>query len=165
MSAVRAALVLAVALVLQAGLGKLFPHSHRYVDVLLVPVALYGVTSSQRAAMLMGCVAGLLTDTWFQGGPFGLSGFKRTLLGWALGVAATRFDLNQPVGRVTLGALLSIADDALDLVLRGLLDVPPAFPGPVALLVRAGLCGSLVAVGGLILDRGRRRAPARRAAV
>jgi len=156
-SALRALVVLAAALVLQAGLGRLFPGIHRFVDVLLVPVVIYGVASSQRAAMGMGCVAGLLSDTWFHGGPFGLNGFKRTLLGWALGAFATRLDLNQPAGRLVSGALVSLADDLMDFALRGLLDAHPHFPSLPELVVRAVVTGLLVAIGGGILDRGRRR--------
>jgi cell shape-determining protein MreD len=153
---------LVVALVLQAGLGRLFPGIHRYVDVLLVPVAIYGVASSRRAAMGMGCAAGLLSDTWFHGGPFGLHGFKRTLLAWMLGTVATRLDLNQPAGRLVTGALVSLGDDVLDFILRALLDEHPHFPGPTALVVRAVVTGLLVAAGGGMLDRGRRDERARR---
>jgi rod shape-determining protein MreD len=156
-SALRALFVLAAALVLQAGLGRLFPGIHRYVDVLLVPVVIYGVGSSQRAAMGMGCVAGLLSDTWFHGGPFGLNGFKRTLLGWAVGAFATRLDLNQPAGRLVCGALVSLADDVMDFALRGLLDAHPHFPSLIELVVRAVVTGLLVAIAGGMLDMGRRR--------
>jgi cell shape-determining protein MreD len=161
-SALRALLVLATALVLQAALGRLFPGIQRYVDVLLVPVGMYGVASSQRSAMAMGCAAGLLSDTWFHGGPFGLNAFKRTLLGWAVGVAATRLDLNTPAGRLVTGARVSLGDDVLDLVLRVLLEAHPSFPGAVGLLVKAAVTGLLVAVGGGMLEWSRRAVRARR---
>jgi len=154
-SALKALLVLAGALVLQAGLGRVVPGIHRYVDLLLVPVAIYGVASSQRAAMGMGCAAGLLSDTWFHGGPFGLNGLKRTLLAWTLGAAATRLDLNQPAGRFVAGILVSLGDDVLDFVVRGLLDEHPQFAGITALVVRALVTGLLVAGAGGMLDRGR----------
>jgi cell shape-determining protein MreD len=156
-SALRALLVLAAALVLQAALGQLFPGVHRYVDVLLAPVAIYGVASSQRAAMGMGCAAGLLSDTWFHGGPFGLNGFKRTLLGWAVGVAATRLDLNQRAGRFVSGMLVSVGDHLLDVAVRGLLDAQPHFPTVAELAVRAVVTGLLTIAGGAMLE-GRRRA-------
>ena len=154
MSALRAILVLAVALLLQAGLGRLFPGIHAYVDVLLVPVAIYGVGSSQRAAVGMGCASGLLSDTWFLGGPFGMNGFKRTLLGWTVGALMHRFDLNQPVGRFFAGALVSVGDDVLDLVLRAVLDENPHFPTVLQLVVRAGVTGLLsLGVGGMLERR------------
>jgi len=163
MSALRAFAVLAGALMLQAGLGRLFGSSLQYVDVLLVPVVIYGVASSQRSAMVMGCVAGLLSDTWFHGGPFGLNAFKRTFLGWTIGVAAVRLDLNQPVGRLVTGILVCLGDALLDFVMRGLLDAHPQFPGLVALAARAVSTGLLAMVVGGMLERGRRAYAARRA--
>ena len=152
MSALRALLVVACALVLQAALGRLFPGGHRWVDLLLVAVALYGVASTQRAAMLMGCVTGLLSDTWFHGGPFGLQGFKWTLLGWAVGVISSRVDLNRPVGRLVVGAGISLGDDLLDLVLRGLLDADPFVPRPWAVVVKAASMALLVVALGPMLE-------------
>jgi len=157
-SALRALLVLGVALVLQAGLGRLFPDSQRYVDVLLVPVALYGVTSSQRGAMFMGCAAGLLSDTWFHAGLFGLNGFKRTLLGWMIGAVSGRLDLNQPGGRLAVGAAVALGDELLDFGLRMLFDADPGAPGPVGLLVKTISTALLVAAAGSILDT-RQRVP------
>jgi cell shape-determining protein MreD len=161
-SALRALLVLAVALMIQAGLGRLFPGIHQYVDVLLAPVVIYGVGSSQRAAMVMGCVAGLLSDTWFHAGPFGLNAFKRSLLGWTLGGANARLDLNTPAGRLVAGVLVSLGDDVLDFMLRGLLDAHPHFPGLIALVTRAVMTGLLVTLVGGMLDRSRRAVETRR---
>jgi len=155
-SALRALLVLGVALVVQAGLGRLFPGSHSYIDVLLVPVALYGISSSQRGAMFMGCAAGLLSDTWFHAGPFGLNGFKRTLLGWMIGAVSGLLDLNQPGGRMAVGAAVALGDDLLDFGLRALFDADPRFPGPLGLVVRALSTALRVAVGGGILDTRKR---------
>ncbi len=162
MSLLRGLIVLALALVLQAGLGHLWPASHRFVDVLLVPVGLYGVCGSQRSAMLMGCGAGLLRDTWFQVGAFGINGFKRTLLGWAFGSLSTRVDLNRGGGRLVAGALVSVGDDLLDLILRRLLDQPTQFPHAWELLVKASVTGLLVALAGSILDRVTTGRPPRR---
>ena len=162
MSLLRALLVLACAFVLQAGLGQLWPGSHRFIDVLLVPVALYAVRGTQRSAMLMGCSAGLLRDTWFQAGLFGINGFKRTLLGWVLGSLATWVDLNRGGGRLAAGVLVSVGDDLLDLLLRRLMDQPTQFPHVWELLVKAGLTGLLVALAGSILDRVAPARPERR---
>ena len=98
MKLLRALMGLAVAVSLQAGLGRLWPDAHRYAELLLVPVVAFGIVGSQRSAMLVGCCAGLLQDAWFDIGVFGLNGFKRTLLGWALGGLGSRFDLNRRTG-------------------------------------------------------------------
>jgi hypothetical protein len=144
------------------GLGRLWPGAHLFADILLVPVVLYGLESSQRSAMLVGCAAGLLRDAWFQVGAFGVSGFKLTLLGWALGGAAARLDLNHPRGRFLAGAALSVGDQLLDLLLLPLVDQRPSFGGAVALVARIVTTGLLTTLAGSMLDRVRGARPARR---
>ena len=153
MNFVRGLIVLVVALILQAAMGNLWPESLGFVDVLLVPVALYSSGGTQRSAMLTGCAAGLLRDTWFQSGAFGLNGFKRTLLGWILGTIATRVDMNHAGGRLAAGCLISLGDDLLDLILRRLLDQPAHLEHVWEVVVKSGITGLLVALGGAILDR------------
>jgi rod shape-determining protein MreD len=152
-SLLSALAVLLAGLVLQAGLAGVWPESHRFVDALLVPVVVYGVAGSQRAAMLLGCGAGLLRDSWFEAGIFGINGFKRTLLGWALSSIAQRLDLNHPTGRFVAGGALSLADGLLDLGLRGLLEQPSRLEPPWELLARFATTGLLSAAAGSILDR------------
>jgi len=151
-AALRALLLLVCALVLQSGLGRIWPTGHRYADVLLVPTVLYGVGSSQRAAMLVGCCSGLLRDAWLQAGAFGLSGFSRTLLGWMLAGISSRLDLSQGAGRMVAGVAVSVADNLMDAALRELMDQHPRLD-PVELVVRAIVTGLLSVLAGSILDR------------
>ena len=136
--------VLALCLAAQAIAGRLLPEAPRYVDVMMVPVVWYAISGSQRSGMLVGCAAGLLEDAWFQTGAFGISGFKKTLVGWALGGLGSRFDLNRQPGRFVFGAAGSLGDSLLDLGLRQLLDQAPVHPRPVELLIRAMVTGLLV---------------------
>ena len=76
MSFLRAVLALALALGLQVALGRVWPESHRWVDLLLVPVALSAASGTPRSGMLVGCASGLLYDTWMHVGTFGFTGFK-----------------------------------------------------------------------------------------
>jgi rod shape-determining protein MreD len=149
----RGILALAGGLLLEAGLGRWFPASRDYVDVLMVPVAWYGIVRSQRAAMFMGCAAGLLQDGWFQVGVFGSQGFRKTLLGWVLGGLGSRFDLNQGAGRFLSGALLTVADRLLEVALLKLLDQTARPPAPLAMTIRAVVTGLLVVLVFAILDR------------
>jgi rod shape-determining protein MreD len=142
-SVVRATLALLLALGLQAGLGRLWPFVHDYLDLLMLPVVWFAIGRSQAAATLIGCAAGLLQDAWFQAGVFGLNGFKKTLIGWGLGGVGARFDLNTQAGRLTLGFIAILADAVLDVALRRLLDLELAMPGPLELLGKAVLTGLL----------------------
>jgi hypothetical protein len=149
----RAALALGIALATQAALGRFWPDAHRYLDVMVVPVVWYGIAHSQRRAMLVGCAAGLLQDAWFQVGSFGLNGFKKTLLGWALGGMGSWIDLNQPMGRLLAGTMVSLGDSLLDLVLRRMLDQQPRLPAVLELLATAIASGLLVVLSGYVVER------------
>lgn len=168
MSFVWGAVALAVALGAEIALGAWLPSAHRYIDVMMLPVIGYALRKSQRAAMVLGCLGGLMEDAWFQSGLFGSSGFAKTLLGWALGGAGTRFELDVAWGRAASGALLPLAERLVVLGLGWLFAVPSGSTDAVQLGVRA-VAGSLLTVAVFaMLDRvterdGRRsrRAPSR----
>ncbi|MCP3977770.1 MAG: rod shape-determining protein MreD [bacterium] len=145
MKLLRALLALALCLGAQAALGRLWPGAHRFVDFMLVPVVWYGIAGSQRSGMAMGCAAGLIHDTWFQIGTFGMSGFKRTLIGWFLGGLGSRFDLNHVTGRFLGGLAASLADGVMTFGLRRMLEQSGASAGLGELLLRAVVTGLLVA--------------------
>ncbi len=159
-----AVVVLTLALAIQTGLGRLWPEATLYVDIMMVPVVCYAIAGSQRSGMLVGCAAGLMQDAWFQTGAFGVSGFKKTIIGWALGGLGSRFDLNQQPIRFVFGGLASLSDSLLDLGFRRLLDASAAPPTPVEIVIKALLTGVLVVAAfgfvGRFEQRGRRRSMA-----
>ena len=136
--------VLALCLAARAVAGRVIPEAGGYVDIMLVPVVWYAIAVSQRSGMLVGCAAGLLEDAWFQTGAFGASGFKKTIVGWALGGLGSRFDLNQKPGRFLFGATGSLADSLIDVGLRQLLDQSAATPRPLQIGIKALGTGVLV---------------------
>ena len=137
-------LVLAGGLAAQTGLGALWPESLGYADMMLVPVLWYAMAGSQRSGMLVGCAAGLLQDAWFQTGVFGISGFKKTALGWLLGGLSARFDVNRQTGRFVCGVLASLGDTVMDVGLRRLLDRVEPAPTLLEAAIRALVTGLLV---------------------
>ena len=153
MTLLRIVLGLAVALGLQAALGLVWPASHRFVDLMLVPVVWFGIVGSQRSGMLVGCAAGLLQDAWFQLGVFGLNGFKKTLIGWILGGLGSRFDVNRQGGRMLFGVMASLADSLLDIGLRELLDRALPEIRVLDIAIRAVVTGLLVACVFSVTDR------------
>jgi rod shape-determining protein MreD len=158
----RAVLALALGLAVEIALGRWAPAARAYVDVMMVPVAWYGIARSQRSAMLAGCAAGLLQDAWFEAGVFGMNGFVKTLLGWALGGLGGRFDLNQAAGRLAAGAVLSVTGRVLEAGVLRLLDRAPGPLDPVNLLARGVTGGLLVALVFVILNRVRGRSAVQR---
>ena len=108
--------------------------------------------------MLVGCTSGLVQDSWFQAGAFGISGFKKTLIGWILGGLGSRFDLNSTLSRFVFGAVATLADSTLDLGLRRLLDQASPAPHPLEIAVKAVATGMMVVFAfGLTGWRERRR--------
>ena len=159
MNTLRAILVLLGALGLQVGLARIWPDTSRFVSFLFVLVVTYGVSGSQRSAMFVGCLAGLLNDVWLQAGAFGISGFKWTLLGWVLGSVNTRLDLGHTPGRFGAGVALVLGDGLLNLVLARLLDQTTQTRGIGILILQALLTGLLAACIGSIVDRRKEKAP------
>lgn len=153
MSLLQGLLALALALGLDALLGRLLPAALGYFDPMLVVVAYFALRRSQASAMLVGCAGGLLHDGWFHAAVFGVSGFKKTLEGWVVGGIATRIDLNHLPGRIGVGVLLSIADQLLDVGLYRLLGLRVVPIDPVRMLLRAAATGLLVAAIFPIVDR------------
>jgi rod shape-determining protein MreD len=158
----RALLGLALALGFEAGLGRWAPAWHGYVDILMLPLVWYALARTQRSAMLVGCAAGLLQDVWFRGEVIGVSGFSKTLLGWALGGLGARFDLNVPLGRLLAGALTTTADYFLQIGLLRLLDMAPGPIDPLEIGVRAVAGGLLSLLVFAILNRVSRDDPGKK---
>lgn len=144
MKALNFLLGVAAAVLAQAALARLYGGSGSWVDLTMLPVVWYCLRGTPRSAMLVGCSIGLIHDTWFRIGVFGLTGFKRTLLGWALAGLGSRFELNNAPGRFAVGFALALGDGTLDVGLRRLLDLSPG-PGWAQLLGQ-GLCTAVLAV-------------------
>ena len=153
MKTLRALLGLLAALGLQVAVARIWPDTSRFVSLLLVVVVTYGVSGSQRSAMFVGCLAGLLNDAWLQAGAFGISGFKWTLLGLVLGSVNARLDLGHTPGRFCAGVALVLGDGLLNLVLARLLDQMTQPRSLGILLLQASLTGLLAAIIGSMVDR------------
>lgn len=153
MSLVRALVGLLVVLAAQAALGRLWPAGHRFVDFHLLPVIWYGVHGTQRQAMLVGCASGLIQDAWFQAGAFGLSGLRKTLLGWGLGGIGSRFDLHGAPGRFAAASTVALVDGGLGFLVDQWLDQATPAPSPLELLAKTLLTGLLAVTAFPIVDR------------
>ncbi len=157
MRVISAILAVALALALEAGLGRLWPSAGRWIDPMMLPVVWFATAGSQRSGMLVGCAAGLLEGAWFRVGAFGLDGFKKTCVGYVLGGLGSRFDLDQPFGRAAAGVAAVLIDSIVNFGLLGLLDQRPAAPSVFDLLVPAGVTGGSMLLIGSVVDRFDRR--------
>ena len=158
MTLLYALLTLAAYLAVQAAIGRLAPWALRWVDLMLVPVAWYGIRGAQRRAMVVGCVAGLLQDVWFETGILGFNATKKTILGWSVGAVGSRFDLNRRVWQVLSGGLLSVADHYLGVALLRLFGQRAPLPDALTVGGRAGATALIVCTVFVMFDRAKAKA-------
>ncbi len=99
---------LGLALVIQSGLTLVLPGPGRLLDPFLVVVVYCGLTGGETHGMLAGATAGWIQDTQFGGAVSGLSALTKLLVGFAVGMAATRFLVTASLARllVLFGATL-----------------------------------------------------------
>ena len=137
----------------QAGLNQVWPGAPEYVDFLLLPPVWYGLSRSQRSAMIAGSAAGLLRDIWFRASALGIGGFSGTVVGFLVGAVGTRIDLNNSGARLLVGAGAALIDSTVTLLLLRLLDLDSVMPGVGATLLRALTTGVLTVWGFMLYER------------
>jgi len=84
-------LALGLAFVIQSALTLVLPGPGRLLDPFLVVVVYCGLTGGETHGMLAGAVAGWIQDTQFGGAVIGMAALTKLLVGFAVGMAATRF--------------------------------------------------------------------------
>jgi rod shape-determining protein MreD len=130
-------LAVVAALLVQSGLSQVLPPAARLFDPFLLVLVYCGLAFGETHAMLAGAAAGWVQDVHFGGPVLGLSGLTKVVLGFLVGVAATRFQLTEagPRGLVLLGAAVF---DALFLWgLASAFDVALPAPTVSSLALRA----------------------------
>jgi len=161
LTVVRALAALLACLGLQAGVAQLSSQANQWIDLMMVPVVWYAIRRSQRAGMLVGCTAGLMEDAWTSAGTLGLGGFRKTLVGWMLGGAASRVDLNHGGGRFLAGALCTLADGLLEWGFRAALPLEPTARPWWMFAARSLLTATVIVAAFSVTDRVLGHEPAR----
>ena len=133
---------LIAAVLLHLALMQLWPDLARVVDVFLVVVVLNGLGGNSMAGLFAGLLVGMVHDT-LTNNPFGLFGFADTIVGYSTARLAQRLVIQRPTGVLAVVSFASALQEALVVALRVMLLPDPELPTPVAVAVRAGLCGVL----------------------
>ncbi|HET7746911.1 MAG TPA: rod shape-determining protein MreD, partial [Vicinamibacteria bacterium] len=136
-----------LALLVQTVLGLLSPTAARVLDPFLILTVYCGLVGGPSHGMLAGAAAGWVQDVHFGGPILGLSGLTRTLIGFTVGVGTARFHLGEPLARVLVLMVATLADALLLRWLAGAFDVQTASLSPLGLLLRSGV----TAAAGLVL--------------
>mgnify|MGYP003516178112 CR=1 FL=1 len=131
MRAFGIALALLAALLLQTALTRVLPAQARIFDPFLLVMVYYGLAGGESQGMLVGAVGGWIQDIQFGGGVLGLSGLTRVLVGFAVGMAGTRFHLSEPGPRALVLFLAALADSLAFGALASAFDVGVSWPSPL----------------------------------
>lgn len=139
------ALALLLALMLQSGLSLVVGNG-RLLDPFLLVVVYCGLVGGETHGMLTGAVAGWIQDIQFGGPVTGLSALTKLLLGFAVGMTATRFLLATPAARLLVLFAATLLDALVFERLALVFEVPAAEVSLEGLIAR-GVVNALV--GGL----------------
>jgi rod shape-determining protein MreD len=139
MRAFGTGLALLAALLLQTALTQLLPSYAQVFDPFLLVLVYCGLSGGETHGMLAGAVGGWIQDVLFAGRVLGLSGLTKLLVGFAVGLAGSRFHLTEPAPRALVLLLAALADAALLASLAAAFDVAVTPLTAPRLLARAAL--------------------------
>lgn len=122
----KIALCVALAVVLQSSLRKLWPPLV-YADLPLVVVVYFALRRDAVVAVITGTAAGLATDV-LSSGLLGAHGFTKTLTAYLIAAIITRIMLDNPLLRVPVLAGAAAFDAFVNMLLHQLLGQPPGAP-------------------------------------
>ena len=134
---------LIAAVLLHLALMKLWPDLARVVDVFLVVAVLNGLGGNSLAGLFAGLLVGLVHDSLNHSTSFGLFGFADTIVGYSTARLAQRLVIQRPTGVLAVVSFAAALQDAIVVALTVMLLPGQELPTPVAVAVRAGLCGVL----------------------
>ncbi len=151
------ALALLLALGLESGLSRLLPSYARMLDPFLLVLVYCGLAGGEIHGMLAGAVGGWMQDVLFGGRVLGLNALSKVLVGFGVGLAATRFHLAEPAPRVLVVFLAATLDALILGRLVAAFDVRAMGLPVSSLLARASLNALLGALLYGVLERWFRR--------
>jgi len=127
-----------VALVLQTLLSRFLVHGRLGVDLVLVVVTYFGLTSGPVVGLMAGTIGGLTQDA-LSTGIVGIGGLAKTIVGFIAGIIGTQFIVSQPVPRFVVFLGASLVQIGIVTGLETLLELRPlARTYPLTLVEAAG---------------------------
>jgi rod shape-determining protein MreD len=126
MRQLKIALALAVAVILQSSLRSVWL-PFVYIDLPLIVVVYFALQRDALQALLLGAIAGLVTDA-LSGGLLGAGGFSKTLVAYLIVNLGARVNLDNSLARIPLLAGASLLDDAVYVLLHRMLGQPSNSP-------------------------------------
>lgn len=138
MNAIKMLTGVVVALVLQTLLSRFLVHGRLGVDLVLVVVTYFGLTSGPVVGLMAGTIGGLTQDA-LSTGIVGIGGLAKTIVGFIAGIIGTQFIVSQPVPRFVVFLGASLVQIGIVTGLETLLELRPlARTYPLTLVEAAG---------------------------
>ena len=139
----KLAACVALAVLLQSSLSTVWRASV-YADLTLIVVVYFALQRDAVQAVVLGTVAGLLTDV-LSGGLLGARGFSMTLTAYLLAALVTRVMIDNPLLRIPVLAGAAAFNTVVYLLLQQFFGQPPNPPGPIAETMAYGVIWTTVA--------------------
>ena len=117
-------LAIALATLLQTGLSLIWPAEARVFDPFLLVMVYCGLTRGETHGMLAGAAAGWVQDVVFGGRIVGISGLTKVIVGFVVGVAATRFLLVGIGPQILVVFSATVADAVITHSLASVFSIP-----------------------------------------
>jgi len=143
MRALLTGLAILAALLLDSALSHVSPVAARVFDPFLLVTVYCGLQGGETHGMLAGAAAGWVQDVHFGGMVVGLSGLTKVLVGFAVGVAGSRFLLSGPLARACVLFAAALVDSLLVEGLASAFDIR-AYELPLGALVGRGALNAVV---------------------
>ncbi len=122
----KIAVCVALAVLLQTTLRH-FLHGLVFVDLPLIVVTYFALRRDVVMALVVGCVAGLATDS-FSGALLGANGFSKTLIAYLIAALVTRIMLDNPLARIPVIAGAAALDATVLFLLHQIMGQRPMPP-------------------------------------
>jgi rod shape-determining protein MreD len=117
-------LTIALAAAVQTALSHAWPGQAVVFDPFLLVMVYCGLTRGETHGMLAGAASGWVQDVIFGGRGVGISGLTKLLVGFVVGLAATRFLLVGVGAQVLVLFAATIADAVITRSLNSVFSIP-----------------------------------------
>jgi rod shape-determining protein MreD len=117
-------LAIVLATLTQTVLSRLWPAESRVFDPYLLVMVYCGLTRGETHGMLAGAAAGWAEDAHFGGRIAGISGLTKLILGFVVGLAATRFLLVGLGAQILVLFSATVADAVITHWLASVFGIP-----------------------------------------
>jgi rod shape-determining protein MreD len=127
MQQLRIAVILAVAVVLQTSLPRIWS-SFSYVDLPLIVVVYFALQRNVLQALTIGAIAGIAVDMMGSVGLLGAGSFSKTITAYIIASLSARVMLENPLVRIPVLAGAALVDSGVYVLMNRLLGQPTARP-------------------------------------